>query len=88
MQKRLRSHVALEKAILTNNLIKVFSIVGPLLRGWLVAEESLLKESEDKLNNILTSKQLRNPLTLEIRRQYSTDKVLTRFNVILEPPTG
>ena len=59
-----------------------------LLRGWLVAEESLLKESEEKLNNILTSKQLRSPLTLEIRRQYSTNKVLTRFSVILEPTTG
>ena len=56
-----------------------------LLRGWAVLEESKIQDAERRLEAIISS---RNPITpspvLEIRRQYSATKVLTRFEVWLE----
>ena len=51
-----------------------------LLRGWVVLEQKEIPATEARLEEIISSMNPGpNSCTLEIRRQYSTTKVLTRF---------
>ncbi len=55
-----------------------------LLRGWVVLEEVEIPAAEARLGEIIASMQPSpNSCELEIRRQYSTTKVLTRFTAWL-----
>ena len=55
-----------------------------LLRGWVVLEEAEIPIAEARLGEILASMNPRpNSCELEVRRQYSTTKVLTRFTAQL-----
>ena len=50
-----------------------------LLKGWVVLEESQITNAEDQLFEIIRGMRPSSPPKLEIRRQYSSTKVLTRF---------
>ena len=55
-----------------------------LLRGWVVLEEMEIPAAEARLGEIIVNMQPSpNSCELEIRRQYSTTKVLTRFTAWL-----
>ncbi len=54
-----------------------------LLKGWLVLEESEIKEAENRIFQIIEERNPSSPPKLEIRRQYNSTKVLTRFESLL-----